>query len=352
MLTPLKFQRGLLKWFDQNGRKNLPWQQQISPYRVWISEIMLQQTQVVTVIPYFEKFIAAFPNITSLATASLDEVLHLWTGLGYYSRARNLHRAANIICEQYAGVFPNTLDDLVSLPGIGESTAGAILAIAFGKKATILDGNVKRVLTRLFAITEWSGDKKTLGQLWQIATDFTPTKRIADYTQAIMDMGATLCLRAQPLCPHCPFLKNCQAYQLDITKKIPVARQKKPLPIRRSTFLIIEYQGRILLRKRAGSGVWQGLWCPPEVNGSFSKQKILTLCQQEFRFHVNEFTLGTTFRHTFSHFHLDITPVFIQLKQTPTKIMDNDQQLWYNLQQSQQVGLPAPVKKLLRSLAI
>src|SRR3990167_8286209 len=204
-LTPKKFQQLLCQWFDTHGRKNLPWQKNKTPYRVWLSEIMLQQTQVSTAIPYFQRFLTRFPTIKSLANASEDEVLHLWTGLGYYSRARNLYHAAKLVVEKHHGKFPDQLEELEKLPGIGRSTAGAILSIAFEKKATILDGNVKRVLTRLYGITEWVGEKKIIEALWKLAEKYTPAFRCADYTQAIMDLGATLCIRGKPACEKCPF---------------------------------------------------------------------------------------------------------------------------------------------------
>ena len=206
------FQRAVLRWFDQHGRTNLPWQQNISPYRVWVSEIMLQQTQVTTVIPYFERFMDSFPTVQSLAAAPLDEVLHHWTGLGYYARARNIYKAAQIVCDQYKGHFPSSMDKLCDLPGIGRSTAAAISSIAFKIPATILDGNVKRVLARYSAIAGWPGKADVVQQLWQVAENFTPQERIADYTQAMMDLGATTCTRASPNCSQCPLVDSCIAY--------------------------------------------------------------------------------------------------------------------------------------------
>jgi len=227
----MKIHRAVLKWFDQFGRKNLPWQQNKTPYRVWVSEIMLQQTQVTTVIPYYERFMSIFPTLKSLAEAKEDAVLHLWTGLGYYSRARNLHRTAKLIQENFHGIFPDTLDALQELPGIGRSTAAAILSIAFQKPATILDGNVKRVLSRLFAITEWPGEKETLEKLWKIAEKLTPNERVDDYTQAMMDIGATICIRGKPHCENCPLQKKMSRTQTRYRKNLcrNLARRKNYL---------------------------------------------------------------------------------------------------------------------------
>ena len=346
------YQKAILHWFDQFGRKTLPWQQNKTPYRVWVSEIMLQQTQVTTVIPYYERFMARFPDLASLAHAGDDEVLHMWTGLGYYSRARNLHRAAKIIFQDLAGEFPATLEELVALPGIGRSTAGAILAIAFNLPATILDGNVKRVLTRFCGVTEWPGDKKISDQLWQVAASLTPHARVADYTQAIMDLGATLCVRGKPNCAHCPLEKKCVAHALGIEKKLPQAKPKKTLPVRQVTLLILQTKQKILLEKRANAGIWGGLWSLPEIKDFAEEKKIQEHCLKHFRFTVKQIKFGEKFRHTFSHFHLDILTAFIALDAPSSKIMDHDQQLWYNLRDSQAIGLPAPVAKILRNLEL
>ncbi|OAI49954.1 A/G-specific adenine glycosylase [Gammaproteobacteria bacterium SCGC AG-212-F23] len=354
------FSKKLLAWFDQHGRKHLPWQQNKTPYRVWVSEIMLQQTQVSTVIAYFERFMQRFPDITSLAEAPLDEVLHLWTGLGYYSRARNLHSSAQQIMGEHQGIFPNELTSLEKLPGIGRSTAGAILAIAFEKKAVILDGNVKRVLTRFHAITEWPGKPDITEKLWHYAEQYTPDKRIADYTQAIMDLGATLCTRTKPACHECPLKKECKAYQLNIATELPVAKPAKKIPVRKTIFLIIQHRNsssqnvarsvQIFLQKRPPTGIWGSLWSFPEISGNPSNKEITEFCQKKFSQPIKTWKTGKTFRHTFSHFHLDITPIFIQLNKTNLKIMDSEQQIWYNLHENPNIGLPAPVKTLLESL--
>ncbi|MEO8401472.1 MAG: A/G-specific adenine glycosylase [Gammaproteobacteria bacterium] len=349
--TPTTFQKLVLTWFDSHGRKDLPWQHDKTPYRVWISEIMLQQTQVVTVIPYFQRFIARFPDVQSLAFAKEDDVLHLWTGLGYYNRARNLHRTAKSIAENFQGKFPADLEELQSLPGIGRSTAGAILAIAFQQRAAILDGNVKRVLTRFHAIKEWSGEKNTAAALWEITEKLTPNNRVADYTQAMMDMGATVCIRGKPHCDICPLQKLCLARQLGIEKTLPRAKPKKILPIRQATLLILQNANCVLLEKRPPVGIWGGLWSLPEIINFTDEDAIHAVCRQRFQIQSNTVKLDEPFRHTFSHFHLDILPALVTLKTKPRKIMDSEQRIWYNLQQSQEVGLPAPVKKLLRNLS-
>ncbi len=350
-LTPEKFQQLLLTWFDHAGRKDLPWQQDKTPYRVWISEIMLQQTQVSTVIAYFNRFLEHFPTVEKLSEAHEDAVLHLWTGLGYYNRARNLHKAAKIITEKYNGKFPDQLSELEKLPGIGRSTAGAILSIAFNKSATILDGNVKRVLTRLKGITEWPGTASILDQLWDIAEQYTPKVRTADYSQAIMDLGATLCVRGKPRCTSCPYQPYCIAHAQGIEKTLPATKPRKILPTRQVTLLILRKQSHlVLLEKRAPAGIWASLWSLPEIPGTPSTDEIRKICKQRFQLTTEQLTFSESFRHTFSHFHLEIRPVIVFVKTISSKIMEDAQQIWYNLTQSQTVGLPAPVKLLLNNL--
>lgn len=347
-ISPVLFQKHILTWFDQHGRKDLPWQQNKTPYRVWISEIMLQQTQVSTVIPYFMRFMQQFPTLETLANADEEAVLHLWTGLGYYTRARNLYRAAKMIVQDYQNNFPDTLLDLQTLPGIGRSTAGAILALAFQKKAAILDGNVKRVLTRFHGITEWTGDKKIHEKLWGLTEQFTPAKRIADYTQAMMDLGATVCIRGKPLCEQCPLLKNCSANKSGIEKTLPRAKPRKTLPIKQASLLLLRNKHGVLLEKRPAKGIWGSLWCLPEIPGATNLVSIKKFCRQQFQISPIKMKCGETFRHTFSHFHLDITPVFAT---TSSVSLASAQRIWYNFQKSEPVGLPAPVKKLLEDNA-
>lgn len=349
-LTANIFQRIILRWFDRFGRKDLPWQKNKTPYRVWISEIMLQQTQVSTVIPYFKRFVAQFPNVETLANADEDTVLHFWSGLGYYHRARHLHSAAKKIISEFNNQFPNEPDELEALPGIGRSTAGAILSIAFGKKAAILDGNVKRVLTRLHGIIEWPGEKKVTDTLWTLAENYTPKKRCADYTQAIMDLGATLCVRGKPQCAQCPFESYCIARAKNIEKILPKAKPRKTLPIREVTLLILHNNMSVLLEKRPPIGVWAGLWSLPELTGKPSAAEIKTFCQKRFKVNIQALESGASFRHTFSHYHLEITPVFLTVHKTNNKIVEDKQQIWYKQHQSQRIGMPAPIKMLLNKL--
>lgn len=342
------FQKKVLQWFDLHGRKNLPWQINKTPYRVWVSEIMLQQTQVTTVIPYFLRFMERFPDVESLANANEDEVLHLWTGLGYYTRARNLHRTAKII-NQFSK-FPNDLHTLQELPGIGRSTAAAILSIAFEKPAAILDGNVKRVLTRVHGITEWPGEKRIHDQLWLIAEKLAPQTRTADYSQAMMDLGATICVRGKPACERCPLKKDCLAHKLGIEKTLPASKPRKKIPVRSTTLLVLINNDSVLLEKRPPTGVWSGLWSLPEINETLSLPDLKKFCRKHFNLEIKAANPATSFRHTFSHYHLDITPIMITTKKATPRIMEDQQQIWYNLHQPATIGLPAPIKKLISEI--
>ncbi|VVC76600.1 A/G-specific adenine glycosylase [Aquicella siphonis] len=353
-MRPLQFQKTILNWFDQHGRKHLPWQQDKTPYRVWISEIMLQQTQVNTVIPYYEQFMQRFPSLKALAQASVDDVLHSWAGLGYYSRARNLHRAAKWILEEVNGIFPDNIADLMQLPGIGRSTAGAILSIAFGKKAPILDGNVKRVLSRFAGIDEPVNDKTTENKLWALAERYTPEKRVDHYTQAIMDLGATLCTRSKPQCGTCPLGKNCYAYRMGMADLLPKKKSARTLPVRAAAFLILRNKGRILLHKRPETGIWGGLWSLPEIPGKPDEGKIREYCRRQLRHPIACYQPLEPFRHTFSHYHLDIHPVIVTIRPSHRPALDTEMeagmQIWYNPREAKAVGLPKPIQLLLRGL--
>lgn len=341
------FSAPVLKWFDQHGRKHLPWQQDISAYRVWLSEIMLQQTQVATVIPYFERFIARFPNVQSLAAAPIDEVLHLWTGLGYYARARNLHKCAQTVVSQHGGEFPATVEALVELPGIGRSTAGAIVSIAFQKRAAILDGNVKRVLARYHAVEGWPGQLDVARQLWEIAENYTPKTRANHYTQAMMDMGATLCTRSKPKCDACPLSGGCIAYAQGNPQDYPGKKPKKTLPEKSVQLLMLRNPaGDLLLQQRPAQGIWGGLWSFPELAIDADAQEYV----EDHYGKVIELEEWNSYRHTFSHYHLDITPVLVQLAKSPNAIGESANH-WYNPHQPDALGLAAPVKKLLEKLA-
>jgi A/G-specific adenine glycosylase len=348
MASKHTFSQRLLQWFDQHGRKDLPWQRDTSPYRVWVSEIMLQQTQVRTVIPYYERFMARFPDIRALAAAPVDEVLHLWTGLGYYARARNLHRAAQQVCELHGGEFPASVDALETLPGIGRSTAGAIASIAFRQWAPILDGNVKRVLARHQAVAGWPGETAVHRELWRLAEEYTPPTRIADYTQAIMDLGATLCSRSRPRCGECPLRADCSARAQNRQGEFPGKKPRKIMPVRDTVFLILrDAAGDVLLQRRPPSGIWGGLWCFPELTKATDAGN---WCLDLFGREPATIAAGTPFRHTFSHYHLDIQPLQARLDAIPATVMAASDQLWYNVAQPQQIGLAAPVARLLATL--
>jgi A/G-specific adenine glycosylase len=345
MKTAAKMSARLLQWWDQNGRHDLPWQKNPTPYRVWVSEIMLQQTQVTTVEGYYDRFLQSFADVQQLAAASQDDVLHHWSGLGYYSRARNLHKTAQQIVDQHGGDFPADIDALMALPGIGRSTAGAILSLAFGQRHAILDGNAKRVLARLYAVEGWTGTTANMQQLWEYAEACTPPKRVANYTQAIMDMGATLCKRSKPECTRCPLIKNCAAYSQELVTKIPAPKPKKVKPRRTTTLLLaVNTTGELLLEKRPPTGIWGGLWSFPEFE---SRAEITDWCRQQFGTAPAAERVWPNVSHSFSHFDLDMTPVEVTLNAPPTRVMEGDRWLWYNTRSPAAVGLAAPVAKLL-----
>lgn len=360
-----EFSANLLAWFDQFGRHDLPWQKAINPYRVWVSEIMLQQTQVVTVIPYFEKFMQRFPTIADLAQADQEEVLAHWAGLGYYARGRNLHKSAQLIVEQYQGEFPTDFEQIVALPGIGRSTAGAILSIALGQRFAILDGNVKRVLSRFFAIDGWPGERQIEQAMWQLADKLTPEKRFNDYTQAIMDLGATLCKRSKPDCQACPVAKHCKAYELDKVSEYPYRKPQKIKPSKQACMLVfVNEQQQLLLEKRPQKGIWGGLWSLPEFESEFALQEFLQSRGLSFESLVE----WPNLKHSFSHYHLQIRPMYLNLAQT-TEQYDSELQKvaeslptygrktfdetkdkrWLSAHQvaSGDYALPAPISKVL-----
>ncbi|MEI7796921.1 MAG: A/G-specific adenine glycosylase [Methylococcaceae bacterium] len=336
--TDFDFSDALLAWFDTHGRKDLPWQQDKSPYRVWLSEIMLQQTQVATVIPYFQAFITKFPTVETLAAAPLDDVLLRWAGLGYYARARNLHHAAQTIIQ--LGYFPNTLPELLALSGIGKSTAGAILSIAFQKSQPILDGNVKRVLTRFYAVSGWTGLREVETKLWALSEKITPSERCDDYTQAIMDLGATLCTRSKPRCGDCPMSTNCAAFLTQTVALYPSSKPPKKSPIKQTLFLVIRNeQQQLWLEQRPTKGIWGGLWSLPEVATLEDAQ----LWCHERNLTIQNHNFSPTQRHTFSHYHLDFTPLLMDVNS-----MDNSN--FHTRQQWQNRALPAPINTLLTQL--
>jgi A/G-specific adenine glycosylase len=344
---PASFSRRVLAWYDRHGRKDLPWQKSRTAYRVWVSEIMLQQTQVATVIPYFVRFIERFPDIATLAAASLDEVLRHWAGLGYYARARNLHRAAQLIVEQHNGEFPQDRASIEALPGIGRSTAGAILAQAFGQRHAILDGNVKRLLSRYHAVPGWPGEPRVAARLWQHAESHTPTRRLADYTQAVMDLGATLCTR-KPDCARCPLRQDCVAHARGRESDYPQARPRKTRPLRETRMLILERQdGSILLERRPARGIWGGLWCLPELP---SRAQPGRHCRQSMGLRVMQPHALDLLRHGFTHFDLDIQPIRLRVRES-SAMAEQEGRVWYRhvarRRTQNDLALPAPVQTLL-----
>jgi len=346
----ITFSQRLLAWFKQYGRKDLPWQSPPTPYRVWVSEIMLQQTQVKTVIPYYQRFMQRFPDLATLATASLDEVLHCWTGLGYYARARNLHRAAQQIHNEYADKFPNQWEDLKRLSGIGASTAGAILAIAYQQTQPILDGNVKRVLCRYYAIAGWPGKSEIEKQLWRLARQHTPIEQVAEYTQAIMDLGATVCTRHQPRCQVCPFTTDCLAHQNSQETVYPWPKPRSKLPVKTTMFIMVQIQTRaVLLQQRPPDGLWGGLWSFPEC---VTLIQVKAWCMQYLSLVTPTCYTWHSLRHTFTHFHLDITPIHIPVEVDAIHSMALDNTLWYDINHPPTCGLAAPVVRLLAQLSL
>lgn len=341
------FARDLLAWFDKHGRKDLPWQHPRTPYRVWLSEVMLQQTQVRTVIAYFERFVAALPTLHALAEAPLDRVLALWSGLGYYPRARHLHRAAAICVEQHGGDLPRDFDALAALPGIGRSTAGAILAQAFGLRFPILDGNVRRVLARWHGVRGWAGETAVQRELWTYADAHTPGERVADYTQAIMDLGATVCVRSRPLCAMCPVAGGCIALRDGLTSELPTRKPSRALPTRETTMLIVrDTEGRVLLEQRPPTGIWAALWSLPETSDAAAARDVL---RDTYAVRAESSTALAGFVHSFSHYHLRVTPLIVTGTRMP-RVADDAGRRWYARDEWQALGLPSPVRKLLQTV--
>lgn len=345
MMQAQQFSQQVLDWYQRFGRKTLPWQLEKTPYKVWLSEVMLQQTQVATVIPYFTRFMARFPTVNDLANAPLDEVLHLWTGLGYYARARNLHKAAVQISEKHGGVFPENYDDIVDLPGVGRSTAGAILSLACGQHFPILDGNVKRVLARCYAVDGWPGKKEVEKRLWSISEDVTPAKDVAPFNQAMMDLGAMVCTRSKPKCEICPLNLGCMAWAHNSWANYPGKKPKQTLPERTGWMLMMQHSEKVWLEQRPPVGLWGGLFCFPQF-GTLEELKAWLSARH---IDATALTQHIAFRHTFSHFHLDIVPMWLALP-SHGAAMDDGAGLWYNLAQPPSVGLAAPVERLLKQL--
>ena len=337
-----------LTWHARQGRHDLPWQHDRTPYRVWVSEIMLQQTQVATVIPYYERFMQRFPTVLALADAPIDDVLHLWAGLGYYARGRNLHRAAKRIRDEFHGEFPASFEDVASLPGIGRSTAGAILALSRGKRFPILDGNVKRVLSRYFGVQGDLTERTNLERLWQLAEACTPHHHVDTYTQAIMDLGATICTRRKPLCTYCPLAEGCFARYTGRQHEIPAPRRVRERPTRHVFMLVaMSEDSSVFLERRPESGIWGGLWCLPEFETEADAQ--LYAEQRLGKVQMESQPLGHV-EHAFTHFDLVVTPLLAHCS-GPAGVMDSATAVWYNPREPASIGLPAPIKTLLERVA-
>jgi A/G-specific adenine glycosylase len=335
----------LLAWFDAHGRHDFPWQLERTPYSVWVSEIMLQQTQAGTVVPFYERFMQRFPTVAALAAAPLDDVLAHWAGLGYYARARNLKSAARIVMEEHGGEVPTTFDALHALPGVGRSTAGAILAQALGAKWPILDGNVKRVLARYHAVAGWPGLPAVANELWLHAEAHTPHERVADYTQAIMDFGATLCTRSRPACTVCPLASDCAACRAGTQALHPAPRPKRERAQRHVAVLVVRApDGRVLLERRPARGIWGGLYSLPELPADDSPRE---WCARMLGAAIAAERMLATIEHAFTHFDLDLAPRLLELAASPSAVMDRDDWHWCRPGTRLDVGVPAPVAALL-----
>lgn len=339
----------VLDWFDRHGRHDLPWQDPRTPYRVWLSEIMLQQTQVQTAAPYFERFTQALPQLGDLAAAPIDQVLALWAGLGYYARARNLHKTAALCVERHGGALPESLEALQALPGIGRSTAGAILAQAHGQRVAILDGNVKRVLARFHGVEGWPGAAAVEKRLWALSESHLPDTRLADYTQAVMDLGATLCTRSKPDCARCPLAGDCIARLEQRTGELPTTRPGRTPPRRETVMLVLrDAQGRVLLQRRPEAGIWGGLWSLPEAADASAAHDLAG-------HHAEATSIAATrelpvFEHVFSHFRLQVQPLLIEVSAARVRVGDNDDLRWHPPAAAGTLGLPAPVARLLQRI--
>jgi A/G-specific adenine glycosylase len=350
--APSHFTERLLAWFEVHGRHQLPWQVNPTPYRVWISEVMLQQTQVATVIPYYERFMARFPDVQALAAAPLDEVLHLWTGLGYYARARNSRACAQALVAHHGGEFPLEIEAVMALPGIGKSTAGAILALSRGMRHPILDGNVKRVLSRVFGIAGDPGSAAVIAELWAQSDACTPTVRVGEYTQAIMDLGATVCSRTNPACTVCPMSSDCIAALEGRQEELPGRKMKRLRGSREATLLIAE-TGKdgavsVLVERRPAAGLWGGLWSPPQFESEFAA---LDWCRREIGEPQISSQRLSPIHHAFTHFDLLLKPLRVRCRST-MGVQEGDDRLWYRLGDPPRVGLPQPILKLFERLRL
>ncbi|MCC7483922.1 MAG: A/G-specific adenine glycosylase [Burkholderiales bacterium] len=336
----------LVAWHKRHGRHGMPWQGTRDPYRVWVSEIMLQQTRVATAIPYYERFLARFPDVTTLAAASLDEVMRLWAGLGYYSRARNLHRAAGIVAREHGGRFPSTFSGVAALPGVGRSTAGAILVFSRGARHAVLDGNVKRVLTRAFGVAGRPGEKRVAARLWALAEKLAPARGVRAYTQGVMDLGATVCTRTRPRCTACPWAERCVARRRDMTGALPGRKAPRALPRRRTTMVALTRAGEVLLEKRPPAGIWGGLWSLPEAAHD---EDVAQYCERRFGVRVADVERLPPLAHAFTHFKLDILPLRARIEALEERAAEPGL-AWLPLEDARGAAIPAPVRRILAGL--
>lgn len=339
------FANAIITWQKQHGRHDLPWQHTKDPYAIWVSEIMLQQTQVTAVIGYYANFMARFPTIAALANVTQEEVLQSWSGLGYYSRARNLHHSAQTIVDDFDGVFPIAFDDILSLPGIGRSTAAAISTFALNNSQPILDGNVKRLFARHYLIEGWTGTPVIQKEMWRIAERENPTEDAIAYTQGLMDLGATICTRSKPKCLQCPLSKTCAALANDKTQSLPTPKPKKALPEKETTMLIIRMGKEVLLEKRPQKGIWAGLWSLPETN----MQEIASeVARDRFGLITEPNEPLTIINHVFTHYKLAITPQPLMVTSAPEK--ENTATIWMPIEDAIGAALPTPVRNILLRL--
>lgn len=340
------FARAIVRWQRRHGRHDLPWQGTRDPYAVWLSEIMLQQTRVAAVVPYYRRFRERFPDIASLAVASEDDVLRLWSGLGYYSRARNLHRAAQLVVERHAGRFPETLADIAGLPGIGRSTAAAIAGFAFGARAAILDGNVKRVLARHFLVEGFPGERAVEQKLWALAESLVPARDNAAYIQGLMDLGATVCTARDPQCGRCPVRATCGARAEERVADLPAPRPRQTVPTRRTAMLVLRHRGEVMLEKRPSVGVWGGLWSFPELGRG---EDAAALSARRYGCETGRVERLGVLRHGFTHFALHITPVVAEVRRLAPRAAQPGV-VWLPVAEAIGAAVPVPVRKLLRAL--
>lgn len=344
-----QFSTNIIIWYGEHGRKSLPWQQNRTPYRVWVSEIMLQQTQVTTVIDYYLRFMEAFPTVNDLAKAPIDDVLKLWTGLGYYARARNLHKAANMVVDDFDGEFPTCIEQIQTLPGVGRSTGAAILSLALNQPHPILDGNVKRIIARCFMVEGWYGQAKVLNTMWSIVEKLSPQKDIQPYNQALMDIGSAICTRSKPKCDICPVSEFCMANIEGKTAEYPHKKPKKEKPVKSQWWPILVSNGKVLLNQRPPSGIWGGLYSFHD----FESEEQLTAFCKENQLVAHKSQQLEPMVHIFTHFQLNIQPVLIELEtgNEINQVADNNVQLWHEIGTEPTFGVPTPVVKLLKVLS-